>query len=66
MDPEVKNYIVEDMEPFESGALPRMVADANLSSYHHSDFWQPMDTLREKQELAKFALAGNPPWLKGI
>jgi NDP-sugar pyrophosphorylase family protein len=65
-DPEVKNYIVEDMEPFESGALPRMVADANLSSYHHSDFWQPMDTLREKQELAKFALAGNPPWLKGI
>jgi glucose-1-phosphate cytidylyltransferase len=66
LDPEVKNYIVEDMEPFESGALPRMVADANLSSYHHSDFWQPMDTLREKQELAKFALAGNPPWLKGI
>jgi len=54
------------MEPFESGALPRMVTDANLSSYHHSGFWQPMDTLREKQELAKFALAGSPPWLKGI
>ena len=54
------------LEPVESGALPRMVTDLNLSSYHHSDFWQPMDTLREKQELSKFALAGNPPWLRGI
>jgi len=60
------NYIKEDMEPFESGALPRMVTDSDLSAYHHSDFWQPMDTLREKQELAKYALTGNPPWLKGI
>ena len=66
LEPEVKNYIHADMEPFESGALPRMVTDLNLSSYHHSDFWQPMDTLREKQELSKFALAGNPPWLRGI
>jgi len=60
------NYIKEDMKPFESGALPRMVTDSDLSAYHHSDFWQPMDTLREKQELAKYALTGNPPWLKGI
>ena len=66
LDPDVKNYIHEDMEPFESGALPRMVSDSNLSAYHHADFWHPMDTLREKQELAKFAASGNPPWLKGI
>jgi glucose-1-phosphate cytidylyltransferase len=59
-------YLKDDMEPFESGALPRMVTDSDLSAYHHSDFWQPMDTLREKQELAKYALTGNPPWLKGI
>ena len=66
LEERVKGYILEDMEPFESGALPRMVADDNLSAYHHDDFWQPMDTLREKQELAKFAISGNPPWLKGI
>jgi glucose-1-phosphate cytidylyltransferase len=54
------------MEPFESGALPRMVLDENLSAFHHSNFWQPMDTLREKQELAKFAVTKNPPWLSGI
>lgn len=66
LEPEVLGYIQEDMEPFESGALPRMVLNSALSAYHHPNFWQPMDTLREKQELAKYALAGNPPWLIGI
>jgi len=66
LEPNVKSYIHEDMEPFESGALPRMVLDENLSAFHHSNFWQPMDTLREKQELAKFAVTKNPPWLSGI
>jgi len=66
LEPDVRKYIEEDMEPFESGALPRMVSDNNLSAYHHDEFWQPMDTLREKQELAKFALSGNPPWLEGV
>ena len=66
LEPNVISYIHEDMEPFESGALPRMVLDENLSAFHHSSFWQPMDTLREKQELAKFAATKNPPWLSGI
>lgn len=66
LEPEVKNYIRTDMEAFESGALPRIVSEKRLSAYHHSDFWQPMDTLREKQELSKLALAPNPPWLNGL
>lgn len=66
LEPQVIHYIEDDMEPFETGALPRMVSNGELSAYHHSEFWQPMDTLREKQELAKFALAGNPPWLIGV
>ena len=66
LEPGVRNYIEAEMEPFESGALPRMVEDNNLSAYHHDEFWQPMDTLREKQELAKFAKSNNPPWLQGI
>jgi len=66
LEPEVRKYIGDDMESFESGALPRMVSDNNLSAYHHDEFWQPMDTLREKQELAKFALSENPPWLQGV
>jgi glucose-1-phosphate cytidylyltransferase len=42
------------------------VSGSNLSAYHHEGFWQPMDTLREKQELAKMALSGKPPWLFDI
>ena len=63
LEPDVKDYILQDMEPFETGALPKLVSNTNLSAYHHEGFWQPMDTLREKQELAKMALSGKPPWL---
>jgi len=66
LEPDVKDYILQDMEPFETGALPKLVNGSNLSAYHHEGFWQPMDTLREKQELAKMALSGKPPWLFDI
>jgi glucose-1-phosphate cytidylyltransferase len=66
LEPDVKDFILQDMEPFETGALPKLVTDSNLSAYHHEDFWQPMDTLREKQELAKMAVSGKPAWLNGL
>ena len=66
LEPQVRKYIRSDSEPFETGALPSLVADSQLSAYHHGDFWQPMDTLREKQELAKFTAMETPPWLEGI
>jgi glucose-1-phosphate cytidylyltransferase len=64
LEPSVKSYVSSDMEPFETGALPLLVSQGQLSAYHHSDFWQPMDTLREKQELAKLTVHPTPPWLK--
>jgi glucose-1-phosphate cytidylyltransferase len=33
-------------------------------AYQHTGFWQPMDTLREKNELEKLALLEIPPWLE--
>lgn len=66
LEPKVQSYISGDLEPFETGALPRLVIDEQLSAYHHDSFWQPMDTLREKQELSKLARLANPPWLSGI
>ena len=62
----VRSYIPNLHEPFETGALPRLVSEKLLGVYHHEGFWQPMDTLREKQELAKLALRPTPPWLEGI
>jgi glucose-1-phosphate cytidylyltransferase len=66
LEPEVANLVFDNSEPFESGALPRLVEEDQLMAYHHDDFWQPMDTLREKQELARYALESPPPWLRGI
>ena len=66
LEPEVKNFIDDYSEPFESGALPRLVSKKELGSYLHDGFWQPIDTLREKKELDSFASINPPPWLKNI
>jgi glucose-1-phosphate cytidylyltransferase len=64
LEPEVANLVNSDSEPFESGALPKLVEQMQLMTYQHEGFWQPMDTLREKQELARFATESPPPWLR--
>ena len=66
LEPEVVNYIESDDEAFESGALPRLVAEHQLMSFCHDGFWQPMDTLRERNELARLAGLENPPWLNEV
>ncbi len=66
LEPEVVDYVHNNSEPFESGALPRLVKENQLMAFHHQGFWQPMDTLREKQDLMKFAMQNPPPWLEGI
>jgi glucose-1-phosphate cytidylyltransferase len=66
LEPEVAEYIHGLHEPFESGAMPRLVEEKQLVSYHHNGFWQPMDTLREKHDLEKLALLNPPSWLESI
>jgi glucose-1-phosphate cytidylyltransferase len=63
LDQEVTKYIHSDDEPFELGALQRLVEIRELMSFHHHGFWQPMDTLREKVILHDMVSAGNQPWL---
>jgi glucose-1-phosphate cytidylyltransferase len=66
LEPEVVDYVRSLVEPFETGAMSRLVSKGELSAYHHSGFWQPMDTLRERNELELLAQLEEPPWLKGI
>jgi glucose-1-phosphate cytidylyltransferase len=63
-EPQVASHIYSLDEPLESGALPRLVEERQLVAYHHDGFWQPMDTLREKEDLERFALLNPPSWLK--
>jgi len=64
LESEVSSYVKSVDEPFETGALVRLTNQSQLMAYHHSGFWQPMDTLREKKELEKIALEKTPKWLE--
>jgi glucose-1-phosphate cytidylyltransferase len=66
LEPKVLQYVYSLSEPFESGALPRLVEERQLMSFHHNGFWQPMDTLRERNELETLASRVIPPWLEGL
>jgi glucose-1-phosphate cytidylyltransferase len=66
LEPEVKNFISNSSEPFETDALPKLVKAKQLASYHHDGFWYPMDTMREKQELEIISRMDIPSWLSGI
>jgi len=66
LEPEVANYVDFYEEPFEIGALPRLASLGQLMAFEHAGFWQPMDTLREKQDLEKLTYQETPPWLSGI
>jgi glucose-1-phosphate cytidylyltransferase len=66
LEPEVCNYINSAHEPFETGALPRLVKEKSLRAYQHFGFWQPMDTLREKLDLEAHANNSIPPWLADV
>ena len=63
VEPGVRDFIRELNEAFEANVLPRLVEKKTLSAFAHNDFWQPMDTLREKTELEELAKEILPPWL---
>lgn len=66
LEPQVAELIHSDADAFELTALPQLADMGELMAYEHNGFWQPMDTLREKQELAKYALQVPAPWLRDL
>jgi glucose-1-phosphate cytidylyltransferase len=63
VEPSVVELIRTDSDPFETSALPALAKQDQLRAFHHEGFWQPMDTLREKNELTEYAKSGLVPWL---
>lgn len=64
LEHQVYDYIDGILKPFETDAIPKLVASEQLAAYHHNGFWKPMDTLREKHELEILAERSIPPWLE--
>ena len=62
----VVDLIHSDETSFEMDVMPKLAADQSLAAFEHEGFWQPMDTLRERNLLAELALEPSPPWLLSI
>ena len=62
LDPEALTTIEGDDSVWERDCLPRIAAQDQLNAYQHQGFWQPMDTLRDKQLLEELWQQGRAPW----
>jgi glucose-1-phosphate cytidylyltransferase len=60
--PEVIDYIDNDATVFEQEPLMKLAQEGEMFAYKHQGFWQPMDTLREKDNLEKLWESGAAPW----
>ncbi len=60
--PEVLDRIDGDLTHWEREPMESLAADRQLAAYHHRGFWQPIDTLRDKQAMEALWEAGSPPW----
>jgi len=62
LSPKVINRIKDNTTSWEAEPLSGLAKDSELASYNHDGFWQPMDTLREKNFLEHLWNIGNAPW----
>ncbi len=62
LSPKVLDRITDDATSWENEPLTTLARDGELFAYRHGGFWQPMDTLREKNLLNELWNAGKAPW----
>ncbi|MFN2498989.1 MAG: glucose-1-phosphate cytidylyltransferase [Pyrinomonadaceae bacterium] len=62
LNPKVIDYIEGDDTLWEREPMERLATDGQLSTYFHRGFFQPMDTLRDKNQLEELWDSGKAPW----
>jgi glucose-1-phosphate cytidylyltransferase len=62
LSPSVIDLIQDDATIWERGPLEKLAKTGQLMAYTHHGFWQPMDTLRDKNHLEELWSAGSAPW----
>ncbi len=62
LSPKCIDYIDSDDTAWEQRPLKDIALKGELMAYEHKDFWQPMDTLREKNLLEELWESGKAPW----
>jgi glucose-1-phosphate cytidylyltransferase len=62
LSPKVLDYIEGDHTLWEREPLETLAREGQLSAYRHTDFWHPMDTLRDKNHLEHLWETKTAPW----
>ena len=62
LNPSVLDHIAGDHSIWEQEPLRAWAAAGQLAAWRHHGFWQPMDTLRERQLLESYWSSGQAPW----
>jgi glucose-1-phosphate cytidylyltransferase len=62
LEPQIFNYLEGDGTWFERDPLEKLAAQKQLAAYKHPNFWQCMDTLRDKRLLEEIWTKGQAPW----
>jgi glucose-1-phosphate cytidylyltransferase len=62
LSPKVLDYIAGDATSWEREPMEKLASEGQMMAYTHTGFWQPMDTLREKNMLENAWQNGQAPW----
>jgi glucose-1-phosphate cytidylyltransferase len=62
VEPAVFDLIAGDESVWETDVLGKLAADGQLAAYQHDGYWQPMDTVWEREQLEAQWSAGAAPW----
>lgn len=62
LEPSIFDYLDNDNTVFERSPLETLSSNHNLGAFKHHGFWQPMDTLRDKNHLEMLWNSNKAPW----
>lgn len=62
LEPKVIDYIEDEFTIWEKEPLEKLAKEGQLSAFRHTGFWQPMDTLRDRNVLEEMWQEGKAPW----
>ncbi|WP_457281204.1 glucose-1-phosphate cytidylyltransferase [Polaromonas sp. P5_D5] len=62
LSPAVLDYLDGDNCTWERQPLESLADEGQLAAFQHGGFWQPMDTLRDKNYLEELWASGKAPW----
>ena len=62
LSPKVIDLVANDQTIWEREPLETLAKSNQLKAFQHEGFWQPMDTLRDKNHLEELWKSGKAPW----